>query len=173
MTVTALAEEAARSILAHAADAFDQDGAVTAPDRRYLAHNRPPWDCDQLVVWVARFGQKPSVSAARQGPCTFIHQATFGVEIVRCHPALEDDAGKPLTPARDTLDDAGGAFITDGWVLWQYLIDRNLDGSLIPDASCRDTTVAEALPFGPAGGFASWQLSITATLTPNPADAGS
>lgn len=170
--IPALAEEAGRSILAHAIDAFDQTGAVAAPDRRYLSHNRPPHDCEQLVVWLARLGQKQPTNTRNTG-CTFIHQATFGIEIVRCHPVLEDTEGRPVLPTQEALDDAGGAFTTDGWTLWQYLIARHLDGSLIPDASCKDTTFGEAVPYGPQGGFASWVLTLSVTLTPNAASAAS
>lgn len=138
---------------------------TTSVDRQFVSHGLPPFDCpNQLTVHISALRATNPLTRSDIGPqCKAVIPAMdLAVTIVRCVPTLLDN-GK--LPSATDITTANQQLLQDLWELWRGLVDETIDGTLIPGLGCSAFTWRQAVPIGPSGGFAAWQLNLEVALT--------
>jgi hypothetical protein len=152
------------NLVADLAQAF-LDAAVDVipnpPERRYISHNEPAWDCEQLTVHLARMRPKPTDSGGDR--CAVVLQATFAITIVRCYPPLTDKG----FPSADKMNTASTGLLVDAWALFKGLTRKWSTESTPFGLPCKQTTWNGLDPRGPTD-LAGWRLEVQVDLLPVP-----
>lgn len=155
----------ATDLLASATEALDYHGRPL-PDRRYVAHGIPVWDCEQLVVAIRSIEQRieRGVGQTSAAACATVGIVTLDLAIVRCVPTV-DDQGRP--PDADALTDSAVGLASDASVLWDLIAEGRQDGTLFGSFDgivCSSVTVTQARADTPSGGLAGWTFPVRVTL---------
>jgi hypothetical protein len=158
------------ALLAYVNAYFAQAGVALPTNQYFAAGDRTnvPWDCEQVVVTMdgiswgrskdatqlsSSFGKESSVNAMRH--------ADYTIEIVRCHPTLDNQDGQPLPSAE--YEAAAVANWIDAGLLSQALINFvAFPNSALPPGGSTQAGAVGVL--GPAGGFVGVNASLTMTL---------
>lgn len=158
---------AAQAFLGLIVDAAADEG-VTLPSRRYVAAGAAggeAHDCEQVTVALVQLGsglavQQADLSGRTGDPASAgLPSAALRAEIVRLHPALDDDGNPPTAGALNT---AGVAAMVDAALLHVVRSRLMVESPLTPEST--DARVGPVLPAGPSGKVTSTTLTVTVTL---------
>lgn len=134
------------------------DAGITPPPRQFVAAGEVADECDSLTVALTEISQGlPGLATTSIEPYSFAFTGSYQIRIVRC--VTQEDRG-PLDPDDLTLD--AEATYSDAWVLVLGLATKKESGDLL--AKCDSMVIANALPFGPEGGIAGWQINVLVQL---------
>lgn len=143
------------------------NNGLPLPDRQYIAAGLPQdtaWDCEQLTVAIAalppqRVGAAPTFTQAGRTAQHGQHlrSATVTVELVRCHPTMDDDT----LPDVEELLAAGLTQAEDLARMSDAIVTMLTSADPFPRAMC---VLGPVLPTGVAGGFSGIAGSYTVDL---------
>lgn len=134
--------------------------SIDAPDRQYIAHDMPAFDCEQITVHLA--GMRTRQTDAQRGgdfasKCLTVFVAQLAVCLVRCVPKIEDDG---RIPSPDEMTDAHVALANDGVAVMRGLSRARATGDWPEGLGCQAVTFGQMEPSLPLGGFAGWLLHV-------------
>lgn len=140
---------------------------VDLPDRVYVNHGRPAFDCEQLTISLPMMfrgmaGQEDA-SSLRTQPCTLVRAATYTLTIVRCVPTSSDDGSPPSVAA---LEASAEELYVDGWLLSESI--REAWSSDAFDCACLDLAMGHLTAVDASGGYAGWTQDFEVTVGPCP-----
>lgn len=144
-------------VLSAASDALTREAS-----RKFISHGPPPFDCaDQLTVHLESLKASNPLNRQDIGPnvCAVVPVGVLVVTIVRC---VTTQNGKNAPAADDLTSDSTG-LLTDLNDLWTGLVTATLDRSLL-NVPCSAVTWLPAVPVGPSGGLAAYQLKMEVQL---------
>lgn len=137
--------------------------------RAYVSPGPPPFDCEMLVVHAG--GPAEAETAPLSPPLQpgfrttqgALHLINLTVTVLRCVPV--GDELQPI-PASADLETAAQATYADCWAIWNHLRTEHRTGSLFrrSDGEPRELFFSPAVPLGPDGRLAGWQLEIRVQL---------
>lgn len=152
---------AADELLQFAVDVLADNGRA-APDRQYVAEGGVAFDCEQLVVQVARvFLGAPGEQVTDPVNCSATLVADLTVWLIKCAAPMGDN-GEP--PSDEEIEAVSQVLLTDGLVLTEGLI-RGLQGhQVFTSLESPAVAIGELAPQGPEGGMAGWTLTVSVGL---------
>lgn len=124
--------------------------------RAYVSHGPPAWDLcseDQATVHLGPV----SLRQPPNGRCGAAPQVGMVVQVVRCHPTL-DDQGQP--PSEADLTAAASALADDLEAVIAAVVDQA--GDLFGD--CSAVIYQPATTLGPTGAVAGWSWPLVVTI---------
>lgn len=134
------------------------DAGIDPPTRQFVAAGEVADECDSLTVALTEITQGlPGLPTTNIEPWSYAFTGSYQLRIVRC--VTQEDRG-PLNPD-DLTADAEETY-SDAWVLVQGLAEKKANKELL--SSCDSMVIASALPFGPEGGLAGWQINVLVQL---------
>ena len=140
--------------------------AVPLPDRRYVSAGTPAYDCDQLVIWVARLGSHAGdpaadfTTAVGAHPAMSLRYAELNVTLLRCVPVVElDDQGGVILPSVLEEERAAELVLHDSLRIWQTLLEGRARLT-----TCNSLAWAGWASDPPEGGLAGGTLTLRAGL---------
>lgn len=110
------------------------------PERNYVNIGPPPYDCEQVVVWVERsFGTESSPAREAIVPLTtgagYLRTMVCTVEILRCVETVDENAGEPTIPEASTMSAESFTTLTDADTVLDLLVAAHRRNEL---AGCGD-----------------------------------
>lgn len=139
---------------------------TSLPDRQYWTiGNVALDDCGQLVVTGTAINEGlpvlGNVLGNADGVADFSPYAlSFSIGLVRCLTTM-DDRGNPPSPAQIEADNASIA--ADGWMLTVGLRKAHFDSAAFL-GGCQNLHLVQAIPIGPEGAQAGWQVDWQVTV---------
>jgi len=132
------------------------------PESAILSHGAPAVDigvCSLLAVYLQsvtphQLNSNPRVTEG----CAIVPQGRFAFQTWRCAPAA-------MPPGADTITAASLASLTDALAIWDGVVFRRGNGTLLPDGPSAKSALVSLTPLGPAGGMAGWQLLLDIELS--------
>lgn len=129
------------------------------PERVYVAHGEPAYDCAQLTVHVVRVQPRLATNTAGTERCTVQLLVRFAVTLLRCVTAVERDTTNPI-PTMETLEAENLALAQDGWRVFKHLTRAWAEGVIPSTLSCGQVRWGALEPRGPMGTLAGWRLEV-------------
>lgn len=155
----------ATDLLDVAAAAYDNvANAPTKPARRLVRATNPPHlRCEDgiLAVSTTLIGTDVATDVNR---CARRSRVGFAVEVVRCHPTI-DDAGPASADDEQT---AALGLLDDAWTIWSWLLDRWAAGALFasaPNIGCELVSFGDGFVVGPSGGVVGWRQPLETVVS--------
>ncbi len=162
-TVATLFDTAAE-VLAVAEDAL-ADTVGGTPERSYVAHSEPAFDCCPfLTVHVPGLTEGTtsdgpgSLGASQRTRRGNIIVASFVVLAIRCAPLSEN--GK--LPSPTAIEVVAEMVLQDGWALWNRLRQAIRDGEIF--GLCQEVYFDGGLSVVEQGGCVGWRFNLRASV---------
>lgn len=140
-----------------------------APDRRFVSVGYPAVDCAMLGVWILPIAPgafDPSQAPGdpfRQGhPYVVLDFVTYQIQVWRCWPSTPGGKMIPKAPKPADYDAATAILYGDAWQLYNAIRAGTNQGLF--GGPCKLIRVDQGTPIQPDGGFAGWNLTVTAQL---------
>jgi len=151
-----------------------EDSPDGVPKYCFISHNEPPDDCcDFLAVWLERIRPRTGFenAAYTTGEKVWSRCGDVGavmdvrLRLMRdCWPVVQDDALNPFPPVAD-MQAAADNLLIDLQLLRCCLSAAACNGVLYPENfECLEFGIGDAIPIGPRGGCAGWDLTYTFEL---------
>lgn len=138
------------------------EGVVSPPERVYVSHGEPAYDCEQLTVHLVNV--QPKLAAPPGSSlCAVMLTARYAVTLLRRVTTIKD--GDDPIPTGPELHEQYMALAAEGWTLYKHLTGAWAHGELPADLGCGVVTWGALEPKGPAGGLAGWRIDLTYELT--------
>jgi hypothetical protein len=141
------------------------DNGQYLPDRQYVSHNAPAWDCELLTThWerVALQDRADAPGSHRARVAGTRQEIACIITYIICVPTGDD--ANPL-PDTALLNDSAETIVNAGWVTYQGLTCRFFNKTLLTDQRFRITHFGQLQPLGPQGGMGGWRLQLTVELS--------
>lgn len=133
----------------------------TPPERQYVSHGEPAYDCDQLTVHLERL--RPKIADRGLDTCMVAPVAPLVVTLLRCITNATEQ--QPIPPA-DVIHAENLALLEDGWRLWKGLTRAWATGAWPADVPCDKVRWGVMEPRGPSGYLAGWRIGVEVEFTP-------
>ena len=135
--------------------------AAGSPDRAYVSPGVPAFECDQLTVHAPLLGEEftsplnPAAASGHRDRYQRVNLATLVVTLVRCAPTSQDGGKAAETPDLDAL---AVTLLTDGWALWNGIMQLIREGVLF--SACREKHFDSAAALPLQGNVGGWTLTF-------------
>lgn len=108
---------------------------LALPDRNYVYTGTPPYDCEQVVVWVERtFGTESSPARESVVPLTggigMLRTMVCTVEIIRCISVVDESAGEVEVPDAAVMQAESLAALVDADLVIDLIVAAHRRGDL-------------------------------------------
>ena len=159
---------AARAILDAVVAGYAAAG-VALPDRQYISHGPPAWDCSLLAVYQQRgFGHSGNIATETLEPILphsshVLRGALFAVELVRCYPDVDSSGTEVVLPSAAAMEAGSEELLIDEQLIHNSLLAAEKAGQL--GTACHEVAYGDWQPLGPMGGLAGGLLVVRVGLT--------
>lgn len=136
-------------------------------DRAYVSPGSPAWDCcPQLTVYVGSTAQAATspvgglVEGQRITKTGAVNLIPLVATVLRCVPTVGEGPSWPSGPVQEA---AARELLCDVWTIWNLLVRRKHRNELF-GGRCRELMMSPAVPVGPAGACAGWDITVLVQL---------